>query len=212
MYVVNVTYPGTSSAWRASSPWISQKEPCFFVASGSSQWPAVMEVLRLVVKSPRVVASKPTRAAVTACVFVGDRAGRSPTNKDTLLALVSSYGRRDATVCLCVCVSALYWFKPDLSVLVIALILTSTCDDGAAVTYTFTQNTSMKFYEGSTPCGAHERHMTYNSYKQGHQPDTNTGNLMTSIRVLLLWIQPLNFVHFVNSWPSTSLVSVILLL
>lgn len=66
---VNVTYRGISSAWRASSPWISQKEPCLLLWD-SLQRPEVMEAAavlpRLTVTSPRVEVCKPQWASVTA--------------------------------------------------------------------------------------------------------------------------------------------------
>lgn len=55
------------------------------------------------------------------------------TNKDTLLILVGSVWMQR---CICVCVYV--WFKPDSHILVISQRnFTSTCDIGAAVTYTF---------------------------------------------------------------------------
>lgn len=70
----SVTYRGISSAWRASSPWISQKEAYLFVALGrfaetSCDGGGVSVLPGLTVMSPRVEVSKPQRSALTTVVL-----------------------------------------------------------------------------------------------------------------------------------------------
>lgn len=102
----NVTYRGISSAWRASFPWISQKEPFLFVCLPGvlrRWWWRRGGRARTDSEVPSGGSKQTQMSSCGRWCFIGDRAGRSrnatPANRDGLLALLQ---RVDAGMQLCV--------------------------------------------------------------------------------------------------------------